>query len=85
MKEISFFLEKFKTLGLDSALIKRAFVETVEKLLHVALKPSDVEVRGETVYVKAHPILKSELFIKREEIIAELAKVFGRAGPARLR
>ncbi|KKT45122.1 MAG: hypothetical protein UW34_C0005G0008 [Parcubacteria group bacterium GW2011_GWA2_44_15] len=85
MKEISFFLEKFKSLGLEGALSKQVFIETVEKILSVKLPPSSVELRQETFFVKAHPTLKSELYLKREAILVEFAKTLGSKGERKIR
>lgn len=85
MEQISFFLEKFKNLGLASEAVKRAFIETVEKTTGASLPPGSVAVKDDTIFVKARPALKSELFIKREQILAGLFKLLGKAAPARLR
>ncbi|MDO8590633.1 MAG: hypothetical protein Q7R65_01500 [bacterium] len=77
MEQISFFLEKFKTLGLDSALIKKVFIEEVEKILNTKISSDDIKIKEGILYVKAHPALKSELFIKRQLFIDELSKVLG--------
>lgn len=75
MEKISFFLKKFKTLGLDQELAKQAFIETVLKVLGVRLPPELVTLKGDTFYVKAHPTLKSELYLKREAVLLELSKL----------
>ena len=77
MEQISFFLEKFKTLGLDSALMKQIFIETVQKNLKTTLSKEDIEIRDGTVYVKAHPALKSELRIKQQALLEELSSILG--------
>ncbi len=77
MEQISFFLEKFKSLGLESVAVKRLFIEQVEKVLHVKLQADDVVVKSDVVYVKAHPTLKSELYLKRTLLAEELSKVLG--------
>lgn len=77
MEQIAFFLEKFKTLGLEGALSKQVFIEAVQKVLLVTLPASSVEFRQNTFFVKARPALKSELYVKREAILSELAKVLG--------
>ncbi len=85
MEKISFFLEKFKTLGLEGVLAKRVFIEAVAKALGVTLLPNSVELRQGTFFVKAGPALKSELYMKREIILAELAKVLGSKGGKEIR
>ncbi len=77
MEQISFFLEKFKTLGLESTLVKEVFIGEVEKILHAKLNAEDVKIRDGVLYVKAHPALKSELYMKRELFISELSKILG--------
>jgi len=77
MEQISFFLERFKTLGLDSSLLKQVFIDTVRKNLNVTLLKEDVQVRDGVVSVKAHPALKSELRIKRKDILEELSGILG--------
>ena len=75
MEKISFFLEKFKTLGLDRNLATGAFIETVFKVLGVKLPPESVTLKEDTFFVRAHPALKSELYLKREAILSELSKL----------
>lgn len=77
MEQISFFLEKFKSLGLEGALSKQVFIETVEKVLAIKLSSDSVELRQGTFFVKAHPTLKSELYLKREIILTELGNTLG--------
>jgi len=77
MQQVSFFLEKFKSLGLENALSKQVFIEVVERVLRVKLLSESVELRQDTFFVKAPPTLKSELYVKHEVILAELAKTLG--------
>lgn len=85
MEKISFFLEKFKTLGLEGVLSKQVFIETVEKVLGTKLVPSSVEFRQDTFFVRAEPALKSELYLKRQTILFELEKVLGSKGDKKIR
>jgi hypothetical protein len=77
MEKISFFLERFKALGLDSSLLKQVFIDTVKKNLNVTLAKEDVQIRDGVVSVKAHPALKSELRIKRQALLEELSSLLG--------
>ncbi|MDO8482978.1 MAG: hypothetical protein Q7S86_04135 [bacterium] len=85
MEQISFFLEKFRTLGLEGALSKQVFIEAVEKVLAFKLSSDSVELRQDTFFVKAHPTFKSELYLKREIILAELLKTLGSKGEKKIR
>jgi hypothetical protein len=77
MEQISFFLAKFKTLGLADALAKEVFIEIVEKILGIKLESRCVKLKNETFFVTAGPGIKSELFLKREKILAELSAALG--------
>ena len=77
MEQISFFLEKFKSLGLGDIAAKTALVESVEKILKVKIPVSSVTLRNGIFFVSAHPALKSELYLGREAILVELEKTLG--------
>lgn len=77
MEQISFFLEKFKTLGLESSLVKDLFIKTVGKILNAELSSEDIKIKDGVIYVSAHPALKSELFLKRQILLSELVKSLG--------
>ena len=77
MEQISFFLGKFKDVGLSSILIKQAFVVATEHIVKVTVPVGDISLREGTLHIKGHPALKSELYLKRELILAEVAKRLG--------
>jgi hypothetical protein len=77
MEQISFFLAKFKNLGLGDAVAKAAFTEVVEKVLGVKLGPESVKLKDGTFFVSADSVVKSELFLKRSKILTELASFLG--------
>ncbi len=85
MEQISFFLEKFKTLGLESALAREVFIERAEKILRAKIDPRDVKIKDGVLYVRAHPALKSELYLKRKLFMDELSKILGPMKVAGLR
>ncbi|MEK7574816.1 MAG: hypothetical protein AAB511_01135 [Patescibacteria group bacterium] len=77
MQQITFFLEKFKSLGLETVAVKTVFVETVEKILNTKLPLESVTLKDGVISVKAHPVLKSELYMKRSILVSELSKILG--------
>ncbi|MBU6389941.1 hypothetical protein KGQ31_00130 [Patescibacteria group bacterium] len=74
MEQISFFLEKFKTLGQKEAVLKGVFLDCVLAVTGVSLPNDSVSFRGDTFFVKTHPALKNELYIKKERILSEFTK-----------
>lgn len=77
MEKISFFLEKFKSLGLETVAVKGVFIEQVEKILHIKLSPEDITIKDDVLFIKAHPALKSELYLKKKILVDEVSKVLG--------
>ena len=77
MEQISFFLEKFKSLGLTASEAKRIFLDAVKIILSIELPVGDITYKDGTMYVKAEPAIKSELFLKQRIILRELAKNLG--------
>lgn len=77
MEQISFFLEKFKTLGLESTRAKEVFIEQAAKILSARISPQDIKIKDGILYVKACPALKSELYLKRKIFIGELSRTLG--------
>lgn len=70
MHELSFFLEKFKNLGLEEARIKQAVIDVIKETTgkEVSAKALSFDAGTMTVRVQAHPVVKSELYIHREKI-----------------
>ena len=79
MEQIAFYLEKFKTIGADSIIVKRVFIESVQKVFGITLTTSDVVIKDGVVRLSAHPALKSELFLKKTLLLQEISKILGTA------
>lgn len=77
MERIALFLEKFKSLGLETSVAKKLFIDEVKATLHFDLDSKDVVLKDGTIFVKSHPVLKSELFIKKNLFLERLSKTLG--------
>lgn len=68
---------------------KVAIRKEVQKVLiaEVGASPDlkEISVRGDTVYVKAPPVFKSEFFLKKKKILEALARALGPAAPRDIR
>lgn len=85
MQQISFFLERFKKLGLDKDLSVPIFIDVVARVVKTKLPNEAVTFKDGTFFVHAHPTLKSELFLKKEKILNELSKVLSSQGEKKIR
>jgi hypothetical protein len=78
MNTISSFLEKFKFLLRSSVVQKELAAEIVSKIINVQIKTEDIDIKGNTLYVKTpHSALKSEIFLKKTSIVSALKGQLG--------
>ncbi|MEO8637935.1 MAG: hypothetical protein ABI430_03480 [Candidatus Taylorbacteria bacterium] len=74
MFNVSLYLEKFKTIGLGDSIAKDALIKAVRECTGGKIERKDVEFKNGTFRIKADPILKSEIMIKKEVILEFLTK-----------
>ena len=70
MFNISSYLDKFRKAGMAELLAKEAFIKAVASATGAALSKGDVEIKAEVARVKAHPLIKAQLQIKKAAILA---------------
>lgn len=78
MFSISDYLKKFKNLTPPESSIKQAVVISIDSALGVELDASDIEINRNKIYLKAHPAIKSEVSIKKENIIKNINERIGK-------
>jgi len=72
MQKIKFFLEKFKNFVPSDRVLKTAVIAAVKKQTKIELTLSAIKISGWQIYLTVKPVVRSEIFIKRERIMAEL-------------
>jgi hypothetical protein len=68
MEHITLYLEKFAKLALNNGKVKQVVVEAVKKMTGWDIEASAVEVRDSQIRIRAEAVLRSELFIRHEEL-----------------
>lgn len=74
MQHLKFFLSKFKDYIPPELVVKRLVAEIVARQTGVKLASADIQLTNYTIYLKASPAAKSEIFIKHEAIMEELER-----------
>ena len=69
LNNIGDFLKRFKNLEPDDAYIKDAVISVVAELFNEKLERNEIDVQKGTIYLRAHPALKSEIHIKKVRTI----------------
>jgi len=84
MEQISLYLKRFQ----DVALKEESFFESVRSVIEKecgAIVPAEsISRKGNTLYISVHPILKTEIYLKKDRIMASLEKILGSGGPKKL-
>lgn len=69
MEPLALYLEKFKKFAPPESAARQAVIDCVEELTGETLTLESVQVRSGTVFIAAHPATKTELFLRKEEIL----------------
>ena len=79
MDSIKLFLARFKDYLPPEIAAKGIIREVIKEKTGIELKSDEVEIsKNGTVYIKARPVAKSEIFLKNEAIMEELElRLFG--------
>ena len=74
MNNISGLLAKFKKLKPSDTYVKEAFIETMKEVMNVEVFKPEINVQGSNIFLNVHPALKTEIFLKKKEILESLDK-----------
>ena len=75
MQSISFYLTRLAALEPADRAIQRAVGEAIAAVTGIMIDERAVKVSGRTVRVSAHPLVRTELYTRREEVATELRKL----------
>ncbi|MEA1929538.1 MAG: hypothetical protein U9M92_01455 [Patescibacteria group bacterium] len=84
MDQIKLYLEKFKDWRPTDAALKDALQEIIKGRWQEDVSNDDIRLAGFTVYLRIKPILRSEIMLHREAIMAELVEKLGQKAPKKL-
>ncbi len=84
MEAIRLYLEKFKDWQPAGTDLKKALQGLIKERWGVEVPNDDIRLSGFTVYLKINPILRGEILMRQEEIIAELVEKLGKKSPKKL-
>ena len=78
MQNISFYLEKFKSFGMESLLVRERVSLILSQQFGITLSKEDVVVKDGTVTIKAHPLIRGEIFLKKKRFLKALEEDLGK-------
>lgn len=68
------FLEKFKKIIFLGDEINKKIIEIIKKNTSFNLELDMIKIKGDIIYIKSSPMLRSEILIHKESILSELSK-----------
>lgn len=74
MFNIGNFLERFKNITPPDKFVKDVFIYVVKDAVNIEIEKDDLDVRNGTIFISIDPIIKSEIFLKKNEIMKNLTK-----------
>ncbi len=74
MFNISSFLEKFKNIGVEELLFKEAIISSINDKVKVSITSKDIVFKNSIVTIKTSPMVKSEIFMKKNILLSELKR-----------
>jgi len=81
MIEIKDLLGRFKNILFSEEIKINSIIEILHQIIGVQIKPEDIKIKNNTIYLNIKPIYKSEIFIKKEQIFLKLKESLGKNIP----
>jgi len=75
MKSFTSFFEKYKNISPPDAALKSSVVFLFNKHFSYSLTKKQIKVRSRVIYVDCPSVIKSELALKKKEILSELSSL----------
>ncbi|PCI20464.1 hypothetical protein COB64_01970 [Candidatus Wolfebacteria bacterium] len=72
MKALHSFLDKFKRILKDDREIIDTIIKTIQESIGVELKSGDIKIQNKILYIKTNPIIKNEMYLKKDSILTTL-------------
>lgn len=74
MFDIAKYLEKFKVMSCSRDFIRNSLAEAIKNICHIEIDPKKIDVKNYVARINERPIVKSEIFLKKEKILKSLSE-----------
>jgi hypothetical protein len=81
MIEIKDLLLRFNNILLSEKIKKEIILDVLSRVVGLQIKPEDIKIKNNTVFLNIKPIYKNEIFLKKEEIFLKLKESLGKKSP----
>ena len=81
MIEIKELLSRFNTILLSEEVKKNSIIDALYQTISIQVKPKDIKIKNNTIYLNIKPIYKNEILLKKDEIFLRLENRLGIKAP----
>jgi len=74
-EQISFFLQRARALLSSDSLVRDSLREALRSVCGMSIASDAISIRGNQVSLSVSPLLKNEIFIKKEPLLAEVRRL----------
>jgi uncharacterized membrane protein len=85
MDPISSLLKKFTSITPPDESVRKEVVRILESDYNISLDIGDVRVQSGVVYLEVSPLIKTEVVMRKEELLSLLQKSLGDSAPRDIR
>jgi hypothetical protein len=85
MDSISSLLKKFTSITPPDESVRKEVVRILESQYRISLDMKDVRVQKGVVYLETSPLIKTEVVMRKEELLSLLQKSLGNSAPRDIR
>ena len=74
MFDIAKYLEKFKAMSCSRDFVRNSLAEAIKQICHIEIDPKKIDIKDGLARINERPIIKSEIFIKKDKILKSLSE-----------
>lgn len=84
MIEIKDLLLRFDNILISQEVQKNTIASVLNEIISLKIKPENIQIKKNIIYLDIKPIYKNEIFFKKDLIFAELEKKLGKKKPLKI-
>lgn len=74
-------LSRFKNITPSDRTVKSSAEDVIKTVIGVSLPTHAMVYQNKTLYIKAHPVVKGDILVKKKLLLQELQKALGSEAP----
>ena len=78
MRNIAYYLEKFKKFSPPDDYLKNSIKQILESEMEIFIGKENIEIRQGVIYIKESPLIKNEIFLKKDFILEKIKDSAGK-------